>query len=418
MKLLTENMKISFLADGRSVHTKKWLRYLADRGYEVHMINIGGMKPMEGVEIHKLRFLRKFAYPLTVWKIRKVVKEIDPDILHAHVISQCGVYGALIGFHPLVLSAWGSDISADPEKSRIIRFLVKFALKRADLVHTGDVAGKNRLMELGCDGEKIFVQPEGVDTNRFSPKARSQSLRRSLKIDNMYSVIITRWWILKYRVDVLIKAIPLVLKKIRDVKFILLGGGPLEDTLKELARKLGIYENVVFVGKIPYEDMPKYLASADVYVDTYSDYRVDALDDYLVAGGGGGMGSTTGEAMACGTAQICSDNISVKLGRWFQGLMYKQLDHRNLAEKIVQLLRDEKLRRKIGEKSRKVALEICDLEKTMKQWETVYHKLKGSARLENTAKSFLLFIAFSLLYLIRTITVWLKIKAYGQSEKI
>lgn len=53
----------------------------------------------------------------------------------------------------------------------------------------------------------------------------------------------------------------------------------------------------------------------------------------------------------------------------------------------------------------------------MKQWETVYHKLKGSARLENAAKSFFLFVAFSFLYLIRTITVWLKIKACGTKRK-
>jgi glycosyltransferase involved in cell wall biosynthesis len=68
----------------------------------------------------------------------------------------------------------------------------------------------------------------------------------------------------------------------------------------------------------------------------------------------------------------------VKSGGWFQGLVYKQADPEDLAEKIVQLLSDEKLRKRIGEKSREKILEICDLEETMKNWEAVYHRLKSS----------------------------------------
>jgi len=377
-------MKVAFLANGRSVQIMNWVRYFSDRGHDVHLITFTA-KPIEGVKIHELRYFGKPAYPLRIWEIRRAVKKIDPDILHAHYISHYGVYAALSGFHPLILSAWGSDISVDPEKSRIHKFFVKLALKKADIVHTSDEIGRKRLIELGCDPRKVFVQNWGVDTNRFSPEARSQSLRRSLGIDDMYSVLCARWWRPNYRVDVFIRAMPLVSKKIPDIKFILLGGGPLGSKLKELARRLGVYEDIVFVGKVPEEEMPKYLASVDVYVDTSSDYRVGVLGDVVVARGGGGMGQTTRQVMACGTPHVLSDNINVRSADWFQGLMYKQLDHRDLAEKIVQLLRDEKLRREVGEKSRKVALEICDLEKTMNKWETLYHKLMGSAKLENRA---------------------------------
>ena len=375
----TENIRLAFLANGESVHTKQWLTYFVGKGYDVHLITFTA-KPIKGVKIHELRYFGKLAYPMRIWEVRRAVTKIDPDILHAHYITHYGVYAASTGFHPLILSAWGSDISIDPQKSRIHRFFVTFAFKRAALVHTGDNVGRKRLMELGCDAEKIFVQQWGADTNRFSPKARSQSLRRSLGIDDVYSVLCVRWWRPNYHVDVFVKAVPLVLKKIPNVKFILLGGGSLESKLKELAKKLGVYENIVFVGSVPHEEMPKYLASVDAYVDTASDYRVGAVGDILVARGGGGMGQITREVMACGTPDVLSDNINVRSADWFQGLMYKQLDHRDLAEKIVQLLKNEKLRRKIGEESRKVALEICDLEKTMKQWETVYHELKGSAR--------------------------------------
>lgn len=376
---MTKNLTLAFLANGRSVHTVRWVRYFADRGYDVHLITFTS-KPIEGVKIHELRHFGKIAYPMRIWKIRRAVKKIDPDILHAHYISHYGVYAALIGFHPLILSAWGSDISVDPEKSRIGRLLVTFTLKRADLVSTGDYVGKQRLIELGCNADKIFMQPSGVDTSLFSPKARSLSLRKKLGIGRTYSVILARWWRKKYNVDVFIRAVPLILKEIPNVRFILLGGGPLESGLKELAKKLRVYESVLFIGKIPHELMPEYLASVDLYVDTFSDYRIKAVGTRLTGQGGGGMGATTREAMACGTPQILSDNINVRSGKWFQGLMYRQLSHENLAEKIVQLLSNEMLRKKIGEKSRKAALEICNLHKCMKKWEAIYQQLRISSR--------------------------------------
>jgi len=384
---VTDNVRLAFLADGESVHTKRWLSYFVGKGYDIHLIT-STAKPIKGVKIHELRFslarnayfLAHASFPLRAWKIRKTVRKINPDVLHAHYITNYGVCGALSGFHPLILSPLGSDITTDPERSRIKKLLIRFAFERADLVQINNELGKKRLIELGCDPRKIFMQQWGVDTNRFSPKARSQSLRRKLGIDDAYSVLCARYWRPLYNVEMFVKAIPLVLKKIKNVKFIMLGGGPLEPKLKELARKLGVYENIVFVGKVPEEEMPKHLASVDVYVDTLSEYRFDASGDVTVARGESGYGQTTRQVMACGTPYVLSDMLGVRSGSWFQGLMYKQLDHRDLAEKIVQLLKDEKRRRRISEKSRKIALEIFDLEKTMDKWETVYHELKGSTR--------------------------------------
>jgi len=115
---------------------------------------------------------------------------------------------------------------------------------------------------------------------------------------------------------------------------------------------------------VPEAEMPAYLASVDVHVDPI--------------GGRGGIGQTTRQVMSCGTAYVLSDTVGVRSVDCLHGLLFKQMDHRDLARKIVQLLRNEKLRKEIGEKSRKVALEIFDMEKTMKPWENVYHKLKVS----------------------------------------
>jgi len=133
--IVTESVRLAFLANGKSIHTERWLRYFVGKGYDVHLITFTA-KPLKGVKIHELRYFKKLAYPLRVWQIRKTVKEIDPDILHAHYVSHYGVYGALTGFHPFIVSVWGSDVLRDPKESRIRRYGVAYALKRADCITT------------------------------------------------------------------------------------------------------------------------------------------------------------------------------------------------------------------------------------------------------------------------------------------
>jgi len=170
-----------------------------------------------------------------------------------------------------------------------------------------------------------------------------------------------------YHVDVLIKAIPHVLKSINNVKFILTASGPAESNLKQRANKLGVNENVIFLSGTPHEEMPKYLPSADLYVDTFFPITKKA---------GGGIGTTTMEAMACGIPKIIAMRpFSVEPNNCFQGLSYEPDNSRDLAEKIVYLLKNKKLRGKIGKKSRKVALEIYNYNKNIEKFEQLYKNL-------------------------------------------
>lgn len=379
----SEDITIAYLADGSSVHTERFLEYFVERGYRVHLITYTPSK-MKNVKIHNIATPRTMV-PIRIVQTVNLIRKIRPSILHAFYVTNNGFVGALSGFHPLVITPLGSDITTDPERSKILRFLVKFALRKADLVHAADTFFEKRLTELGCVPEKVFVQSFGVDTDLFSPEARSQSLRKEIGIDGLYSVLCARWWTPTYGVEILVKAAPLVLKKVPCVKFILLGGGPLENRLRRLAKELGVYEKILFVGKVPAEKMPSYLASIDLYVETISTYRADSVGKVVKARGESVLGQTNREVMACGTPQILSDMPSVKSSTWFRGLTYKQLDYKDLAEKIVQLLSDTKLRERIGEESRKTVVQAFAMDKTMRQWEKIYHDL-CDARASNSKR--------------------------------
>jgi hypothetical protein len=120
-------MRICYLADARSGHTKRWIEYFA-KDNEVDLITFDyatkdGAFITEkdyikmGVRVHKIP--RKIPnLLLTPVIVRRLIHKIAPDVLHAHYATQYGFCGAFSGFHPFILSVWGSDVT---DRSRQIR---------------------------------------------------------------------------------------------------------------------------------------------------------------------------------------------------------------------------------------------------------------------------------------------------------
>ena len=121
-------MKICYLADINSAHTHKWLNYFLAKGYDIHVISLGKGE-YEGVTVHSLDIQdttmkktsdrSKLEYLKKIKRVKQLVKEISPDILHAHYASSYGLLGALTNYHPYVISVWGSDVYDFPIKSPI-----------------------------------------------------------------------------------------------------------------------------------------------------------------------------------------------------------------------------------------------------------------------------------------------------------
>jgi glycosyltransferase involved in cell wall biosynthesis len=302
-----------------------------------------------------------------------LVKKIKPDILHAHQVVPFGLYGALSGFHPFVVSPWGSDVAEFPEKSKIHRFLGEYVLKKADAVSAGDEIVESRLMKLKCSKEKIVpLRISSVDTDMFHPSKRSEALIKAIGAENEFLVLNARPLTPSYHVDVFIRAIPFVIREIPNVKFIiLLGRGSERHRLEELAQKLDVNDGVLWMQGVPHSKMPEYLATTDIYVDTF----VNIVNNKAIDKGNG-IGVTTLEAMACATPQILPDRIEVTSGDLYQGITYRPLDYQDLADKIIELLQNEQLRKEIGDKSRNAAIKIVDENVVMRKWEELYFNLQ------------------------------------------
>lgn len=352
-------MKILFIASGDSIHSKKWVSYFASRKHEIvwlssALFNIGtipGAKNylIQGNIINRWR------------KIKKIIAEFKPDIVHAHYAGYNGLFGMLSGFHPFILTAWGSDVLIN-RKSIWKKIILKAILKSADVITCDANHLKKAMVDLGAIPDRIQIIRFGIDTERFKPATGRADLKEKLGITGP-AVISLRSFEPIYDLESLIRAVPLVIKEIPGVNFVVAGKGSLEDKLKSLAVSLSVSGKIKFIGMIPNEDLSDYLRLAKVYVST-------SLSD-------AGIASSTAEAMACGLPVVVTDSGENR--DWVKdnqnGFVVPMSDPAALAERIIYLLRNEKKAKDMGEWNIAAIKDKNDYWRQMEMMERVYLKL-------------------------------------------
>ena len=366
-------MKICYVGDAGSIHTQKWVNYFAGKGHKVYLISprtFGG-SALRNINLHLLKMINGVRFmnvPLAMIQIARIISREAPDILHAHQVTQSGFWCALCGFHPYVLTAWGSDIVVQPKKSKLIKWKATFALKRADMITCDAQHMVERMVEMGVAREKIKLIYFGVDTEKFNAKKRDAKIKEELNITSDSPIVISlRGMSPIYDLESLVKAAPLVLEKVPEVKFIIVGDGEQRSYLENLATSLAVIDSIRFVGPVSNSDIPRYLASSDVYVST-------SLSD-------AGLAASTAEAMACELPTVVTDfgdnSHWVKEGQG--GYVIPVKSPSLLAERIVYLLENENIRRKFGKFNREVIEERNDSNKEMGKVEHLYLTLTKGA---------------------------------------
>jgi glycosyltransferase involved in cell wall biosynthesis len=367
-------MKICYIADGSSIHTQRWINYFAAKGHETHII-YWKTRPgyHQDVHIHLLKRFAPTVWPVTryfsflqwIFKVRKLLKEIKPDVLDSHFVIDNGLLAACSGFHPYVVTAWGSDVLIFPRRNFIWRIVAGYVLKRADKVICDSDVVKAGLLSLAAQSGKITKVYNGINTSQFSPRRADEALKNKLGIEGSPVVISIRHLRSLYNVEMLVRAIPLVLKRAPQTRFVIAGDGVQRGYLENLATELGATKNVNFIGYLPHEELPGYLASSDIYVTTS---RSDSTSLSLQ------------EAMACELAPVVTDIPANR--EWItdgeNGFIVPQDDHQTLAEKIVYLVENSETIAKFGKINRKLIEERAEYEKEMAKVEKLYEDMMSA----------------------------------------
>ena len=354
-------MKICYLADINSAHTHKFLNYFVKKGYDIHVISLGKGE-YNGVKVHSLDIednvmkgkseKGKVGYLKKIKKVKELINEIKPDILHAHYASSYGLLGALANYHPYIISVWGSDVYDFPIKSPIHKMIIKYNLKKADyILSTSNVMKKETEK---YTNKEIKVTPFGVDINKFYPN----------RIESDEIIIGTiKTLEEKYGVQYLVKAFKQVKEENKDldIKLRIGGKGSQEDYLKNLCRELHIENDVTFLGFVKQDDVIKEFQRFDISVFP------STLDSES-------FGVAAVESEACGTPVIVSNvgGLMESTKPNETSLVIEKKSVEDLAEKLNILVRDKDLRIKMGKAARKFVEDNYSLEKNFEYINKIY----------------------------------------------
>lgn len=333
-----------------------------DRGHQVHIVSCGGdaedaFKDLGAkvfnVDIRTKSELSPKVY-LNLNRTAKYIKDNDIEIIHSQtrVAQVMGSLLKIITKRPYVSTCHGYF------KTRFSRMFVPcwgnsvIAISDAVVAHLVD--------DFKVSKDKVALVMSGIDLDKFDVVDEKTKIKRRSAFgfgEGFLIGMVARLSDVKGQ-DILIEAMPYVLKRFPDVKLVLFGQGKLEGLLKEMVDKLLIKDNVVF--------NPTLSKPAEC---------MSVLDVFVAPSRMEGLGLSVMEAQSCGLAVIGSKvgGIPSLISDGKTGLLVEPENAEVLADAIIRLIEDEQLLKDLGKKAREYALEnyssVSMVERTLKVYE-------------------------------------------------
>jgi glycosyltransferase involved in cell wall biosynthesis len=284
------------------VHTRRWLSFFAARGHEVQLWTpFGRAVPPDLAALVEVRHFGRPNAPripglaslASGWSLATHLKAARPDILHAHYLSSSGWLARLAGFHPWVVTAWGSDLLVDAPRTFRSRFRARQILAHADLVTVPAAHMELRAVEAGARPAHVRRVPFGVDTAAFSPAAAGDDeALAAVGLANQRFVFSPRTIRPVYRPDVVISALSILKPDVPVVMPRRGADGEYLRALRHRAEAAGVGHRLRVLDAITDDLMLTLYRAADVVLS------VPESD---------GLPSSVLEAMSCGVPVVVSD---------------------------------------------------------------------------------------------------------------
>jgi len=232
---------------------------------------------------------------------------------------------------------------------------------------------KKIAMKLGLPGDRgtVIHGPVGIDTGDLKETAKQQPFTEKYGRTLVYVGNLTA----PKRAETIIRAMQKVREMYADCRLVLIGEGSLLPSLEALADELGLKKHVNFLGALPHEEVLKMLQGADVFVHC-SDHE--------------GLGMAIMEAMGAGLPVVASrvGGVPDLVREGETGFMILPDDVEKYAEKIILLLKNDQLRKKLGSNARHFAEKHLNKQTILAQLETVYREILASTRKRSGSTQF------------------------------
>ena len=381
-------MKILFVADGRSPIAQNWIRYFVERGDQVYLASTFACSPdfpLSGLEIIPVAFsgfkkvtqppgtgsartvslrtaLRHWLGPLTIGRaarlLRSYVGQVSPDLVHAMRVPYEGMLAAdAYNGTPVIVSTWGNDFTLHAPSTRLMSHYTRWTMQVAHALHADCQRDVRLARDWGLGAEKpALVAPGngGIRSDIFYP---------SQKPVEEPIIINPRGFRPYVRNDVFFRAIPLVLKRRPEARFLfaLMAG---ESQAEQWIRELGIGHAVELLPAVSHAQMADNFRRAQIVASP-------SLHD--------GTPNTLLEGIACGCFPIAGNLDSIR--EWItpleNGLLFDATDHRSIAATILTAIENKSLREHAADLNRNIIATRAEYGHNMERAVKFYEKVIG-----------------------------------------
>jgi glycosyltransferase involved in cell wall biosynthesis len=293
--------------------------------------------PLDKESLHYWRRREVLRYLWTHHRfLKKHLREHTYDLCHVFFGFPCGLLAYQFRKHfPYIVSIRGSDVPGYNQRFALDYILLAPALRRI-YHHSARVVanstGLKKLFEQSYHELRARVIPNGIDTDRFHPQPKNPD--RPVQLVTMARLIPRKG------LDLLINACAELQNRQRDFRCHIIGEGPEEEPLKELARKRNLLDRVLFHGRLEREQVKNLLPQCDIFV----------LPSYAE-----GMSNAALEAMACGLPLVLSDTGGTQELIQSNGVIFQPGNQYALNQKLLDLVQHPRKIELLGEQSRRHA---------------------------------------------------------------
>ena len=367
--------------DGGAIAQHNLVLELKKRGHDICIITPGNsfrtkIENDHGTTIYRIKAVKLPLYmnsrynfsPFPIIKIRNIIKKFKPDIIHIcspYPVSISAMIWAKKYDVPLVgsihilpqnmITPFFRLKSYDIFEKYSWKYLVYF-FDLLDELTIPTQTGADMYIEKGLK-TKITPISNGLKTEIFKPSNDGEYLRKKFNLPKKNIVISTGRMNEEKNLDVLIKAVPFVLKKI-DAHFLFVGsGGNYIQWLKNLAKELKVIDNTTFTEFLDWDDYPNIQTIADVFA-LPAESELQSI--------------VTMEAVASGLPVVVVNKGALpELASNDNGMVFEPQNSKQLAECLIKVLSNEKLKKKMGKKSLEL-IKKHSMEYVEKQYEKIF----------------------------------------------
>jgi glycosyltransferase involved in cell wall biosynthesis len=334
-------LRLLIVADSSTTHTHRWAHWARDAGAVVTVLSPYA-DPIEGVRVVKFPPDKKWYHRipkarmlLDLVPFRRVLREIDPQLIHFHFVSEGGraFYWDKVRV-PMVASTWGQDVIWDRTPSpREVTSLTKMLGRCRIVTATTHQLGRETARYMAAD-RPIYVIPFGVDLSRFAIREEASSGPTVLGF--------VKWLKPKYGPDVMVEAFAKIHAARPNTKLVLAGRGEMQEQLQRRVDELKLGNAVQILGRVEHDKVPALIRSFDVMVMP-SVYESETF------------GVAAIEASASGVPNVASrvGGVPEAVIHGKTGLLVPPRDVDALAAACIELIDNPSRRREMGEAGRR-----------------------------------------------------------------